>query len=167
MLKMLWRTPQESGGLQIKKSFVDGFGIPLSCNEAMAIAFEITEAKKGCGGSRLYIQRLFGKLIVGGCHKIAVFVEKSGANLSSEFVARAKMGTRTPITKAKMVVAMVKGNLMRESVTSATGNAQETKFIMNRPNKFLLLNSRRSPFVPAPTLKCIRTIPLTPALVEK
>jgi hypothetical protein len=44
---------QGLGKLFIKNAFVEGFGNPLSCNEARMTALEMTDAKKGRGGSLL------------------------------------------------------------------------------------------------------------------
>ena len=53
MEKMLKLIPHGLGALQMKNAFVEGFGNPLSCNEARMTALEMTDAKKGRGGSLL------------------------------------------------------------------------------------------------------------------
>ena len=53
MEKMLKPMPHGLGKLFIEKAFVEGFGNPLSCIDARRTALEMTDAKKGLGGSLL------------------------------------------------------------------------------------------------------------------
>jgi hypothetical protein len=53
MEKMLKPMPHGLGALQIKNTFVEGFGNPLLCKEARTTALEMTDAEKGSGGSLL------------------------------------------------------------------------------------------------------------------
>ena len=74
------------------------------------MALEITVAEKGCGGSLLYIQKLFGKSFVAACQIIPVFVEKCGEKFSGELVksakeekAVAKMGVKNKSAFVKLI----------------------------------------------------------------
>ena len=115
MEKTLYLMPQGFGALQIKNAFVEGAGNSFGCKEARTRALEMTDVKKGLGGSRLKIHRLFGRPFVGAFQRIAVFVEKSGENTALELVDSAKEEkTAVKIATKRAKVFMVSGILLKQ-----------------------------------------------------